>query len=117
MLTKANKIEVNPAEVYLIGATLNNVWDYAAAAGKFTVDNTAKTITSPAVTAGELRMYASTKLGAMDTPKADWWQMEFILRNSKIEYRGTGGDQEPRITLTAGKKVKLNFTNDSGVIE
>jgi len=113
---KAEKIEINPAEVYLIGPALNNVWDYAAPAGKFTVDNTAKTITSPACVAGELRMYAGTKLGKLDTPIADWWQTEFMVLAGKIEYRGTGGDQA-RVQVTAGQKVVLNFSTGTGVIQ
>lgn len=113
---KAEKVEINPAEVYLIGPTLNNVWDYAAAAGKFTVDNTAKTITSPACVAGELRMYAGTKLGKMDTPIADWWQTEFMVLNGKIEYRGKGNDQA-RVQVTAGQTVSLNFTTGNGTIQ
>ncbi|GAB1416951.1 hypothetical protein MASR2M117_23570 [Paludibacter sp.] len=113
---KAEKISVTAPEVYLIGATLGGVWDYAAAAGKFTVDNTAKKITSPALQAGELRMYATCPLSQLDTPKVDWWQMEFIVLNNKIEYRGKGDDQES-VQATAGKVVKLDFKAGTGVIE
>ena len=113
---KAEKISVTAPEVYLIGPALNNVWDYAAPAGKFTVDNTAKTITSPACVAGELRMYATCPLSQLDTPKADWWQTEFMLLTGKIEYRGKGDDQA-RVQVTAGQKVVLNFQANTGVIQ
>lgn len=112
---KAEKISVTAPEVYLIGKTIGDVWDYAAAAGKFTVDNTAKTITSPAVQAGELRMYATCPLSQLDTPAADWWQMEFIVLDGKIVYRGTGDDQE-RVAVTAGQKVTLDFNAGTGTI-
>jgi hypothetical protein len=114
---KAEKISVTDPEIYLIGAAIGNVWDYALAAGKFTVDNTAKKITSPAFTgAGELRMYATCPLSQLDTPKADWWQTEFMVLNSKIEYRGIGGDQA-RVSVLAGKKAVLDFKANTGVIQ
>ena len=111
---KAEKISVTQPEVYLIGATIGNVWDYAAAAGKFTVDNTAKTITSPAATAaGEWRMYATCPLSQLDTPKADWWQMEFMILDGNIAYRGKGDDQA-RVSATVGQKAVLNFSTGAG---
>lgn len=113
---KAEKISVTAPEVYLIGATIGNVWDYAAPAGKFTVDNTAKTVTSPVLQAGELRMYATCPLSQLDTPKADWWQMEFIVLSGKIEYRGKGDDQA-RVQATAGQKATLNFQAGTGTVQ
>lgn len=114
---KANKISVTEPEVYLIGSTIGDVWDYAAAAGKFTVNNTAKTVTSPAFTgAGELRMYATCPLSQLDEPAADWWQMEFIVLDGNIVYRGTGDDQT-RVNVTAGQKVVLDFQAGTGTIQ
>lgn len=114
---KAEKISVTSPEVYLIGATMNNAWDYAMPTAKFTVDNTAKTITSPAfAAAGELRMYATCALSQQDTPKADWWQMEFITLDGKIAFRGIGDDQT-RVSVTAGQKAVLNFQTGTGVIQ
>ena len=113
---KANKISVTAPEVYLIGDAIGKVWDYAAPVGKFTVDNTAKTITSPVLQAGELRMYAASPLAKIDTPIADWWQTEFMVLNGKIEYRGKGDDQA-RVQVTAGKKVVLNFVTNTGEIK
>ena len=114
---KAEKISVTAPTVYLIGDAINSVWDYAAPAGLFTVDNTAKTITSPAVLkAGNVRMYATCPLSQLDTPKADWWQMEFNVINSKIEYRGKGGDQAA-VPVTVGQKAVLNFSTGVGSIQ
>ncbi|MGC9343234.1 MAG: SusF/SusE family outer membrane protein [Bacteroidales bacterium] len=112
-------IEVNPAPmVYGIGDAFGT-WDAAQPANLFAVDNTAKTITSPAMTAaGDLRMHvAAATLTNADGNPVDWWQAEFILRDGVIEYRGTGGDQEPRIPVTAGQVVVLDFTDDTGSIQ
>lgn len=114
---KAEKISVTAPEVYLIGKTMNDKWDYAMPEAKFTVDNTAKTLTSPEfLAAGELRMYATCPLSQSDDPKADWWQMEFIVLKDKIEYRGIGGDQE-RVQVTAGQKVVLDMQAGTGRIQ
>ena len=50
-------------------------------------------------------------------PGSDWWMSEFIIYDKKIAYRGTGGDQTPRVAGTAGQKVYLNFTNETGEIK
>ncbi len=114
---KANKISVTAPEVYLIGKTAGDKWDYAMEAAKFTVDNAAKKVVSPAFTdAGELRMYATCPLSQLDDPKADWWQMEFIVLDGKIVYRGIGDDQE-RVNVAAGQKVSLDFQAGTGTIE
>lgn len=47
----------------------------------------------------------------------DWWMTEFIIRNNVIEFRGNGGDQEPRINVTVGQKAYLNFSDNTGRIE
>lgn len=43
----------------------------------------------------------------------DWWKTEFIVADGKIDYRGKGGDQD-RVTVSAGQKVYLDFTNGTG---
>ncbi|MBE0654649.1 MAG: SusF/SusE family outer membrane protein [Bacteroidales bacterium] len=111
-------IEVNPAPlVYGIGDAFGS-WDASQAANLFTVDNTAKTITSPAfAAAGDLRMHvAAATMTNADGNAVDWWQAEFIVLEGKIEYRGTGNDQA-RVAVTAGQKVILNFTDETGTIE
>jgi len=48
-------------------------------------------------------------------PKAyvDWWQMEFIITDGKIDYRGAGPDQA-RVNAGAGQNLYLNFTDGTG---
>lgn len=104
------KLEFLEPKVYLIGPTTGG-WDIkeenafakpAALPGEFV---------SPAFTAGgELRM-------CIKLDNIDWWKTEFIVRAGKIEYRGAGGDQEPRIQVTAGQKVYLNFPGLTGSIK
>ena len=50
-------------------------------------------------------------------PGMDWWRSEFIVYDKKIAYRGTGGDQTPRVAGAVGQKVYLNFTNETGEIK
>ncbi|MFV0392513.1 MAG: SusF/SusE family outer membrane protein [Paludibacteraceae bacterium] len=114
---KAKKISVTAPEVYLIGPTIGDVWNYKASAGLFTVNNSTKKITSPAFSAGgELRMYATCPLSQLDDPVADWWQMEFILLDGQIAYRGKGDDQT-RVTVNAGDAIALDFQAGTGSIE
>ena len=39
-----------------------------------------------------------------------------MVFDGKLEYRGAGGDQD-RVPVTAGQKLYINFTNDTGRIE
>lgn len=105
---KAGKITIEPAKVYGMGDAFGG-WD----SGKypFTVDADGKTMSITTTAAGELRMYATSS-----ATTADWWKMEFIILNGKIEYRGNGNDQE-RVNVGAGKKVTLNFNAGTGTIE
>jgi len=113
---KAEKISVTAPTVYGIGDAFGG-YTKAVAANMFTVDNTAKTVTSPATTAaGNLRMYATCPLGEADSPAVDWWQMEFNVISGKIEYRGAGGDQAA-VPIAIGKKAVLNFSTGTGVIQ
>lgn len=61
---------------------------------------------------GDLRIYVSTGIQGVD-----WWQSEFLLRDGKIEYRGKGGDQEPRVQIETGKTVTLDFRTNTGTIQ
>jgi len=113
---KAEKISCTEPTVYGIGDAFGG-WTAETAANIFTVDNTAKTITSPATTAaGNIRMYTTCPLAKAETPAVDWWQMEFNVINGKIEYRGKGGDQAA-VPVTAGKKAVLNFSTGAGSIQ
>jgi len=115
---KAEKVSVTAPMVYLIGdAAPDATWTKGIAANLFTVDNVAKTITSPAAAAAKnIRMYATCPLSQLDSPAADWWQMEFNVISGKIEYRGTGGDQAA-VPVTVGQKAVLNFSTGTGVIQ
>ena len=110
-------IEVNEPKVYGIGDAFGT-WDGAQAANLFTVDNTAKTMTSPAFTAdGNLRMHVSAStLTNAEGNAIDWWQAEFNVIGGNIEYRGTGGDQAA-VPVTQGQTVTLDFTTETGTIE
>ena len=70
--------------------------------------------TYEAVTAGDgdLRIYVATGVQGVD-----WWQSELVVRDDKIEYRGKGGDQEPRVPVTIGKTVSLDFRTNTGSIQ
>lgn len=70
--------------------------------------------TYEAVTAGDgdLRIYVATGVQGVD-----WWQSELVVRDGKIEYRGKDGDQEPRVPVTTGKTVSLDFRTNTGSIQ
>lgn len=101
-------IKFEEPQVYGMGDAFGS-WD--AGQHLFAVEDN-KVTYSPTLAATELRMYASSSIFS-----ADWWKMEFILRDGEIEYRGNGGDQHPRVSIDADKKIVLEFATDSGSIE
>jgi len=104
------KVSIKPAAVYGIGDAFGG-FDAGVAANKFTVDNTAKTITSPALPAsGNIRMYAAHSW----IPA--WWNAEFNVFEGKIEYRNDGGDQAA-VPGTAGQVITLKFDDNTGTIQ
>ena len=114
---KANKISITTPTVYAIGDAFGG-YTKDVAANLFTIDNTAKTMTSPAATAaGNLRMYTTCPLAAGDSPLVDWWQMEFNVIGGAIVYRGAGGDQVGIPAMTVGNKAVLNFSTNTGTIQ
>ncbi len=103
-----NKITIEPAKVYGMGDCFGG-WNtgqypFTAVGNKMNITTTA---------AGELRLYANS---TNSTVGGDWWRMEFIVLNGKIEYRGNGGDQE-RVNVAAGKVVSLDFNAGTGTIQ
>lgn len=106
----ANKIAIADPKVYLMGNTIGS-WDTGNAAGLFTVDNANSVVKiTKTLAADELRMYA------WHPWFTDWWQSEFIILGGKIEFRGTGNDQD-RVTVTAGSHtVNLNFKTGTGAV-
>jgi len=114
---KANKISITTPTVYAIGDAFGG-YTKDVAANLFTIDNTVKTMTSPAATAaGNLRMYTTCPLAAGDSPLVDWWQMEFNVIGGAIVYRGAGGDQVGIPAMTVGNKAVLNFSTNTGTIQ
>jgi hypothetical protein len=96
-------------EVYLTGDTSGG-WDSFTEANMFTVPEGKGEFVSPAfVASGEVRM-------CIKLADIDWWKSEFIILGGKIEYRGTGEDQE-RAMGNAGQKAYLNFIDNKGAIK
>jgi hypothetical protein len=105
-----SQISLEPAKVYGIGNAFGN-WDQATHV--FTVENQTMVITTTK-DSDELRIYARSDI---DPVGGDWWKMEFILRAGVIEYRGNGGDQHPRVAVSAGQKITLDFNAGTGTIQ
>ncbi|HRW20806.1 MAG: SusF/SusE family outer membrane protein [Bacteroidales bacterium] len=102
-------VSVKPAEVYGIGDAFGD-WTTGVEANKFTVDNTAKTLISPALGAdGNIRMYAAHSW------IPDWWNAEFRVNGTAIEYRNDGGDLDA-VAGTQGQVITLHFDDNTGSI-
>jgi len=104
------KLSVKAPEVYGMGGAFGG-WDIEDNPDfLFTVDNVAKSLTSPAVTADDnIRMYAQHPW------IQDWWNAEFNVFNGVIEYRNDGGDQDA-VAGTTGQVVTLMFDDNTGSI-
>lgn len=104
------KFSVAPVEVYGMGTAFGG-WDIEDNPDFiFTVDDVAKTVTSPAITADDnIRMYAQHHW------IQDWWNAEFNLYSGVIEYRNDGGDQDA-VAGTTGQVVTLMFDDNTGSI-
>jgi len=105
------KFSVTPAEVYGMGGAFGG-WDIEDNPDfLFTVDNVAKTVTSPAVAADDnIRMYAQHHW--IDA----WWNAEFNVYTDVIEYRNDSGDDQEAVPGTAGQVVTLMFDDNTGSI-
>ncbi len=104
------KLSIVLAKVYGMGDTFGG-WDKDKSENLFTVDQAAKTLTSPAlVKDGNVRMYVSHAW------IPDWWHSEFNVFGTTIEYRNDGGDQAA-VPATAGQKVTLHFDDNTGSIK
>lgn len=108
--TKAKpKVCVKVAEVYGTGDCFGG-WDNEIPAKKFTVNNTAKTLVSPVLAAGKIRIYAKA-------PWCNaWWAAEFNINNGKIVYRNNGGDL-PDAMGVAGQKITLKFDDNTATMQ
>lgn len=102
-------VEFMEPNVYLTGDPSGG-FDVFDEARLFKVPDGLGQFESPAfVAAGELRI-------CIKLEDIDWWKTEFLVLKGKLEYRGTGGDQD-RVNVTAGQKVYLNFTDATGEIK
>ncbi len=119
----ADKIVVEPAQVYGVGAAFGGVWPKGgeAAGTLFTAEGETLVATTTAAAEGVvdgqdkdggLRMYV---YGAC-LEAHDWWKHEFVILDGKIAYRGNGGDQE-RVAVNAGQKIILDFNAGTGTIQ
>ena len=107
---KNNKMAIEPAKVYLTGADLTGAWGDESESFLFTAKD--GKLVSPAFDAGgNLRIFAATTIAT-----TDWWTREFNVFDGKIEYRGTGGEQDA-VSVSAGQKVTLDFNAGTGTIE
>ena len=108
---KEEKIFVGEPSVYLMGACAKDgEWESGVPENKFDIGATGLTKTT--FNAGELRIYASCPIA----DGVDWWQMEFMIFDGKIEYRGAGDDQA-RVNVDAGQLITLEFKTGTGTIE
>lgn len=102
---------LNSSTVYSCIGDAFGSWDAGVETNKFTVDNTAKTLVSPALPASaNIRMYADHSW------IPDWWNAEFNVFDGVIQYRNDGGDQEA-VPGTAGQVITLHFDDNTGTIE
>ena len=105
----ADRIAIEPAQVFGMGDVFGG-WDEKKFA--FTIEDK-KMVYEPTLASSELRLYAYSQYAR----EVGWWQMEFVLRNGVIEYRGTGDDQTPRVAVEAEKRIELEFHTNSGAIK
>ena len=105
---KNNILHIEPARIYGIGSCFGG-WDEGMENALFTADG--RTLKCTLVADGELRMYA-----ASGRATSDWWTREFIFLDGKIEYRGTGDDQQ-RVNAGAGQTVVLDFNAGTATLQ
>ena len=107
---ETTRLSVIAPSVYGMGDTFGG-WDEDMASALFTIENDAKTLMSPATVAdGNIRMYVSHEW----IPA--WWNSEFNVFGTEIQYRNDGGDQDP-VATTVGQVATLTFDDNTGIIE
>jgi SusE-like outer membrane protein len=108
------KVSVVSPEVYGIGDAFGaGDWAEDDASSLYTVDNVAKTITSPAFTgdAAGVRSYVNH---AWITA---WWNAEFYVASGAILYRNDGGDLPNDVAVTTGQTMTFSFDDNTGSIQ
>jgi hypothetical protein len=107
----AKKVSISAPMVYGIGDAFGGYTEKVAA-NLYTVDNTAKTLVSPAFpAAGNFRTYVSHSW----IPA--WWNAEFVINGTAIEYRNDSGNDPTAVTVTAGKVATFHFDDNTGSIK
>ena len=121
-------VSLQAPDFWMIGTVTDmgdNAWDAMLNGWKLTVPTTADgDFVSPAFAANAasdsgVRCYAMVKgwdFASQQYIDPTWWKSEFMVFDGKIVYRGAGDDQE-RVAGSAGQKLYLNFSTDTGKIE
>ena len=110
------KIEFTKPQVYVFGTAAGGKWDFDSAL-KCSIPTTEKgNFETPALSANEAAEDDGLRL-CVKVGDFDWWKTEFIVRDGKIEMRGNGDDQRPRVKVTEGQKVYFNFMTGTGGIK
>lgn len=103
------KVSVIAPEVYGIGDAFGG-WDEKM--NMFTVDNAAKTITSPALAAdGNIRTYA------YHSWIPAWWNAEFVPKDGMIEYRNNSGNDPSAVAGTTGQVITYMFDDNTSSLQ
>jgi hypothetical protein len=104
------KLSIVPTKVYGMGDAFGG-WDKDIETNLFNIDLDTRTVVSPATAAdGNIRMYVSHPW------IPDWWQSEFNVYDTTIEYRNDGDDQTG-VSVTDGQVVTLHFDDNTGSIK
>ncbi len=108
------EVDFFPPHVYLQGETAAGNWGTTDVAYRFAIPElslgaNAEFISPPFSNTAELR--ASIQL-----PGHEWWHTEFIVLDGVFEARADGDDQD-RVTGTAGQRLHINFTEGTGRIQ
>ncbi len=108
---ETRKVSIVTPEVYGMGDGAFTSWDEDLSAHLFTVDNTAKTLISPALSgAGGIRSYVHHAW------ISDWWNAEFIPNGGVIEYRNDGGDPA-NVTAAVGQVITYTFDDNTATVQ
>lgn len=110
--TDGGRLIVEPAKVYGIGTAWGGDWTAANEATLFKAEGTK--LVGAATSDGKVRTFVHSKI--LPSVSDNWWHAEFIPKDGKIEYRGTGGDPAD-IAITAGQKIVYDFNAGTGIIE
>ncbi len=104
------KVSIIAPEVYGMGDCFGG-WTEDVVANKFTVNNTDKTLVSPAIgTAGTIRSYVHHAW----IPA--WWNAEFVINGTAIEYRNDGANDPTAVSAVVGNVITYHFDDNTGTL-